>query len=190
MKNLKRIIEPVLTIADLDAMPDDGNRYELIEGAIYMSRSPTNKHQSALHYLQFDLESFLRESPVGILRPGLGVIFDDFNGVIPDLIFISNERIAKIATSERVYGTPDLVVEILSPGAENEKRDRSIKRQLYGLYKVREYWIVDTENRTIQVYKLRKRGLELAATFGIEDELTSTVLKGLRLKLSSIFRER
>lgn len=190
MKNLKRIIEPVLTIEDLDAMPDDGNRYELIEGEICMSRSPGQKHQSALHYLQFDIESFLRESPIGILRPGLGVVFDNFNGVIPDLIFITHERVAEIASGERVYGAPDLAVEIVSPGGENERRDRSIKRQLYGLYKVKEYWIVDPENRMIEVYKLKKRGLERAATFGMEDELTSSVLKGLRLKLSSVFRER
>jgi Uma2 family endonuclease len=187
MKSLKRVIEPILTIEDLDAMPDDGNRYELIGGVIYMSRSPSLKHQMALHNLQMEIGLFLRANPLGFVCPGIGVIFDDFNGVIPDLVFISNEQQDEIASGDRVYGAPDLAIEIVCPGSENEKRDRSIKRQLYGFNKVKEYWIVDPENRTIEVYKLKKRGLELDADFQFKDELKSSVLKGLHIQLSAVF---
>ncbi|MEW6126871.1 MAG: Uma2 family endonuclease [Acidobacteriota bacterium] len=186
MRNMRKAIEPLLTIADLDAMPDDGNRYELIEGDIYMSRSPTISHQLALQNLQVELALFLRSNPLGILLPGIGVIFDDFNGVIPDLIFIANENIQDLASGDRVYGSPDIAIEIISPGAENERRDRSMKRRLYSLHKVKEYWIVDPYKYTIEVYKLKKRGLDLAATFGIKDQLTSAVLKGLRLPVKTI----
>jgi Uma2 family endonuclease len=187
MKSLRRTVEPILTISDLDATPDDGNRYELIEGVIYMSCSPNLKHQMVLHNLQFEIELFLRSNPIGFICPGIGVIFDDFNGVIPDLVFISNEQQDEIASGDRVYGAPDLAIEIISPGSENEKRDRGIKRQLYGFHKVKEYWIVDPENRRIEVYKLKKRKLELENDFNTNDELTSPVLKGFRLKLGNIF---
>jgi Uma2 family endonuclease len=187
MKSLKQIVEPILTIEDLDATPDDGNRYELIDGVIYMLCSPNLKHQMALHNLQMEIGLFLRSNPIGFICPGIGVIFDDFNGVIPDLVFISNEQQDEIASGDRVYGAPDLAIEIVSPGSENERRDRGIKRQLYGFHKVKEYWIVDPENRRIEVYKLKKRKLELENDFNTDDELTSPVLKGFRLKLGNIF---
>lgn len=188
MRSAKRIIEPLLTIEDLDAMPEDGNRYELIEGEIYMSCSPSYKHQKVLHYLEVEIELFLRANPVGVVVPGLGVIFDDFNGVIPDLIFISDDRIGEVLQGERIYGSPDLAVEIVSLGAENDRRDRNVKKQLYGMHGVREYWVVDPEHRTIEVFKLKRRKLDLVATYNRDDELTSSVLKGFRLQVSEVFK--
>jgi len=181
-------IQPVLTVADLDLMPDDGNRYEIIEGEIYMSRAPTITHQCVVHNLQMGIGSFLTGNPIGLIVPGPGVIFDDFNGVIPDIVFVSNERRAQVASGERFTGAPDLVIEIVSPGAENERRDRTIKRRLYGRFGVKECWLVDLLTRSVEVYKLVESGLELAATLRGEDELTSSALPGFRLNLTDLFR--
>ena len=112
-------IEPVLTIADLDAMPEDGNHYEIIEGELFVSRAPSLTHQQIVFNLVLALGDYLRENPIGRVWPGPGVIFSDFSGVIPDIIYISNERLDKIATGDRVAGPPDLMIEILSPGAED-----------------------------------------------------------------------
>jgi Uma2 family endonuclease len=181
-------IQPVLTIADLDCTPDDGNKYELIEGEIYMSRSPSLTHQITLQNFLMALGSYLTKNPIGIVVPGPGVIFDDFNGVIPDIVFFTNDRRAEIASGDRLNGAPDLVVEIISPGAENERRDRVLKRRVYGRFGVKEYWLVDLVNRSVEVCRLGEEGLELAATFVGEDEMTSSVLPDFRIKLTDLFR--
>jgi Uma2 family endonuclease len=181
-------IQPVLTIADLDCTPDDGNKYELIEGEIYMSRAPSLTHQITLQNFLMALGSYLTNNPIGIVVPGPGVIFDDFNGVIPDIVFFTNERRAEIASGDRLNGAPDLVVEIISPGAENERRDRVLKRRVYGRFGVKEYWLVDLVKRSVEVCRLGEEGLELAATLAGEDEMTSPVLPGFRITLTDLFR--
>jgi Uma2 family endonuclease len=181
-------IQPVLTIADLDCTPDDGNKYELIEGEIYMSRSPSLTHQITLTNFLISIRLYLTDNPIGIVVPGPGVIFDDFNGVIPDIVFFRNERRAEIASGDRLNGAPDLVIEIISPGAEIERRDRVLKRRVYGRFGVKEYWLVDLVNRSIELCRLGEEGLELAATFTGEDEMTSLVLPGFHMKLTDLFR--
>jgi Uma2 family endonuclease len=179
---------PILTVDDLDALPDDGNKYELIEGEIYMSRAPSLKHQIAIHNMQMAIGSYLLRNPIGIVVPGPGVIFDQYNGVIPDIVYMSHERRREVASGDRLTGAPDLAIEVTSPGAENEKRDRKLKRRLYGRFRVKEYWIVDPETESIEVYYLRRRGLELVATCIGEDEIISSVLPGFRLQASEIFK--
>src|ERR1051325_381970 len=105
--------------------------------------------------------SYLQRNPIGEILTTPGVIFSDFNGVIPDLAFISYERRDEIALGDRITGAPDLVIEIVSPGAENERRDRIAKRQLYGKYGVKEYWVVDPYQRTIEVYRFKAKSLRL-----------------------------
>ena len=179
-------IEPLLTIADLDSLPEDGNRYELIEGELFVSRAPSLIHQQIVFKFTLALGNYLEQNPIGKVWPGPGVIFSDFSGVIPDIIYISNERLDKIASGDRVAGAPDLIIEILSPGAENERRDRQAKRQLYGKYGVKEYWIVDSQKATIQIYRSAK--LRLAATLTKKDKLTSPLLPGFNCRVRDIFQ--
>jgi Uma2 family endonuclease len=179
-------IEPVLTIADIDAMPEDGNHYEIIEGQLFVSRAPSLTHQQIVFRLMFALGEHLRENPTGMIWPGPGVIFSNFSGVIPDVIYISNQRINQIASGDRVEGAPDLIIEVLSPGAENERRDRQAKRQLYAKYGVKEYWIVDPNKITVQIY--RSTRLRLTATLTKKDDITSTLLPGFRCQVREIFR--
>ncbi len=180
-------IEPLLTVADLDIMPDDGNRYEIIEGELFVSRAPTLTHQSVSGNLFRSVDTYLIQNPIGRLWLTPGVIFSESSGVIPDLVFVSHERRNEIASGDRITGAPDLVIEIVSPGAENERRDRLAKRQLYGKYGVKEYWIVDFENRTVEVYLLEGRTLKLQSILTAQDEITSSVLPGYRCKVEAIF---
>lgn len=125
-------IEPLLTVADLDAFPeDDGNRYELIDGELFVSCAHGIPHQRVLQNLQLELGLYLRANPVGILVPGAGAIFSDYDAVIPDLAFVSHERWDQVVTGEKFTGALDIVVEILSPGSQNRRRDLSAKRKLY-----------------------------------------------------------
>ena len=181
-------IEDVFTVADLDLMPDDGNRYELIEGEILVSRAPGLTHQGVSGNLFYGIKNFLTDNPLGEVWATPGVIFDDFNGVMPDLVFVSAERRSEIAAGERVTGAPELVVEILSPGTVNERRDRVTKLKLYAKFGVKEYWLVNPASRSIDIYRLSGRTLKLAATLGEDDEITSPLLPGYSYKLASIFR--
>jgi Uma2 family endonuclease len=180
-------VEPIVTVADLDLMPEDGNRYEVIEGEIFVSCAPSLTHQIIVKNSIISIQDYLNQNPIGFVVPGPGVIFSEISGVIPDVIFISNERRGEIASGEKVMGAPDLMIEIVSPGAENERRDRVVKRQLYAKYGVKEYWIVDPGSRTIEIYLNDGKSLNLAATLGEQDEITSSVLPEYRSKVESIF---
>ena len=180
-------IEPLLTVADLDACPDDSNRYELIEGELFVSRAPGIPHQRVLNNLQFALESYVKENPIGIVVPGAGAVFSDYDAVIPDLVFVRNERWSEVVTEIRFTGAPDLVIEVLSPGKENRDRDLLVKRQLYAKHGVAEYWIVDAENRLVQVYRLQKQQLENVATWRNSEQITTTLLPGFQLSVSAVF---
>jgi Uma2 family endonuclease len=179
-------LEPLLTIADLDAMPEDGNRYEIIEGELFVSCAPSLRHQRIVGWLMCFFNQFLLANPIGEALPGPGVIFSNFSGVIPDVVYISNARRAEIAAGDRVTGAPDLVIEILSPGAENKRRDRHSKRQLYRKYGVKEYWIIDPDNLTIEVY--RPPRLRLTTTLGVNDEVTTPLMPGFRCSVRKLFR--
>ena len=179
-------IEPRLTTADLAATPDDGNHYELIEGELFVSRAPSIPHQRIIHNLQMTIGLYLEHQPVGILIPGAGIIFSDFDAVIPDLIFVSEERRAEIASGDKLTGAPELIIEVMSAGTENRQRDLVVKRQLYGKYGVKEYWVIDPENRLVEVYRLQEQSLEKVGSF--TDELTSSLFPDLRLNVQRIFK--
>ena len=179
-------IEPLLTVADLDAFPDDdGNRYELIGGELFVSRAPGIPHQRVLLNLEIALSEYLKDNPIGI--PGAGAIFSDYDAVIPDLAFVRHERWDQVVTGEKFTGAVDLVVEILSLGTVNRRRDLIAKNQLYGKYGVAEYWIVDSENCNVLIYRLKGEALEEISKLSPEDVITSPILPGFRLMVSTIF---
>jgi len=180
-------ITPLMTVADLDVTPDDGNRYEVIEGELFVSCAPGISHQRIVHNLQMVLGSYLVHNPIGIVIPGPGVIFSDLSGVIPDVVFVGKARQPEIAAGERVTGAPDLVIEVLSPGAENAQRDRVVKLQLYGKYGVPEYWIVDPGQRAVEVYRQQQGSLERVGTFMDHDDITSPLFPDFRLRSLDIF---
>ena len=179
-------IEPLLTIEDLDACPDDGNRYELIGGELFVSRAPGIPHQRVLHNLQFAFALYLRKNPIGTLLPGVGAIFSQHDAVIPDLVLVLCEQWDSIATGSALTGAPALAIEILSPGSENRRRDLSVKRQLYAKYGVSEYWVIDAEKRVVEVFRLAASTLEKVETVADEQFITSPLLPGLQLRVSEI----
>ena len=180
-------IEPLLTVADLDACPEDGNRYELIEGELFVSRAPRLPHQLVLQRLQGAFFNYLESNPIGLVVPGAGAVFSEYDAVIPDLVFVRNERWDNIVANERFVGAPDLVIEVLSPGPENRQRDLFVKRQLYAKYGVEEYWVVDVENRSVLIHRLVGQTLEEVEIVKDENAVTSPLLPALGLSVSSIF---
>jgi Uma2 family endonuclease len=176
------------TSADLELLPDDGKRYEIIDGELYVSKAPSYGHQLTCAELGCDLTNWSRSSGLGVLLPGPGVIFADDDDVIPDLVWVSHQRLAVILEADgKFHAAPELVVEVLSPGAANEKRDRELKLTLYSRRGVREYWIVDWQRRQVEVYRRVDAALALAATLLDTDLLESPLLPGFSLHLGELF---
>jgi Uma2 family endonuclease len=180
-------VEPLLTNADLECLPDDGNRYELIEGELYTSPNPDLIHQRVLGRLYTSFARFLDENQIGEIIYSPGVIFSDYDGVIPDLVYLSNQRRNEVATGERIYGAPTLVIEILSPGSQNSDRDRKLKLKLYSKFGVEEYWIVDPRKRAVEVYRREAETLKLFTTFVSDENITTPLLPGFDSAVRSFF---
>lgn len=180
-------VEPLLTVADLEALPDDGNQYELFEGEIFVSRAPSLSHQRVIANLVTLIKVYLEQHPVGEVLPTPGVIFDEYNSATPDVVFITQQQAAKLGAAEHIHEAPALVVEIVSPGKQNALRDREMKRQVYGKHGVKEYWIADPETRALEIYRLEQRTLRLAATLTGDDKVTSPVSPNFECRVNQIF---
>jgi Uma2 family endonuclease len=138
----------LLTYADYAALPDDGHRYQLLEGELVMTPSPYRWHQQISIRLASDVLNHVQMRGLGeAFAAPLDVTLDDRNVVQPDILFVSNER-SGILQDDRVIGAPDRCVEILSPGTE--RIDQVRKLGLYARFGATHYRIVDPDTRTIE----------------------------------------
>jgi Uma2 family endonuclease len=184
------------TVDDLANTPDDGNRYEVIDGELYVSSAPNLAHQFILNRIDHAFGAWYDAGGdrYGLPLPGSGVIFAFNSGVIPDFLWVSNEQLPAILidpkTGKRdgkLHAAPDLTVEILSAGRANEERDREFKLKLYSTRGVREYWIIDRFRRLVLVYRRTPAAaLALAATLRLGDTLTSPLLPDLALPVDRL----
>ena len=178
------------TVADLEVLPQpaDDRRYELVDGELHVTTQPSAQHQM----VSFEVGAALREwdprSASGVIIPAPGLVFAADEAVAPDLVWIRRERLASVLGDDgKLHNAPDLAVEVLSPGAENARRDREVKLGVYGRRGIREYWIVDWQQRTVAVYRSTGDTLALASVLAEEDDLTSPLLPGLLLPVSRLF---
>src|SRR5207302_5041026 len=130
---------------------------------------------------------YLETNPIGTIVATPGLVLSRYNGVIPDLVFYTHKHAEQIIANDRLIAAPDIVIEILSPGRENVSRDRLAKRQLYGNYGVKEYWIADSENRSVEIYRLTDKCLDLVAMLRLSDEIASPLLSGFSCSRSTLF---
>jgi Uma2 family endonuclease len=173
-----------LTYQDYVLLPDDGKRYEILDGDLYVTPSPTARHQEVSFNLTLALGQYVRAHGLGkVLAAPLDVILADDSIAQPDILFVSNERLPIVR--DWVHGAPDLVIEILSPGTR--ERDRTLKRRLYARHGVRELWLVDPEAKTVESYSLDPATETLPRLFSARDVLSSDHLPGLRLLLEPIW---
>jgi Uma2 family endonuclease len=174
--------------ADLELLPDNGNCYEIINGELYVTRAPHNKHQDTCGNFHYELKSWSKVSGLGYTVIGAGLIFGENDDVIPDVIWMSKEKyVALIDDTGHFHGAPDLVIEVLSAGTDNEKRDREVKLKLYSNRGVLEYWIADWRAKQIQVYRRENGVLRLNMTLFASDTLTSPLLPEFACAIAQIF---
>ena len=144
------------TYADWEGLPGDGNRYEIVDGVLYMTTAPSSFHQwiikQLVRYVAIPAEdqglAFGFPAPVGVIMPGCDPVQPDFVVVLASRKSIFRER--------RIRGVPDLLVEILSPG--NKAYDQEVKLDAYARAGVPEYAIVDPSARTLSHYRLKVAG--------------------------------
>lgn len=177
------------TVADLEQIePKEGERYEVIDGELVVTHAPNWRHRFPASKLHTALENWSEESGRGVTFEVAGLVFSFESGVIPDVIWISWERLraSEDAAGHFTVG-PEIVVEVLSPGSENVKRDRETKLALYSREGVDEYWIVDWQRRTVDVYRRAGNTLELAQALGGDDTLETPLLPGFSVPLARIW---
>lgn len=177
-----------LSYGDLVRLPDDGKRHELIDGVHIVTPSPSTAHQRVAGNLFFLIRLHLESHPIGtVFMAPLDVVFSEFDVVEPDLLFVSAARSAQVR-SRGVFGAPDLVVEILSPGTR--RTDEAVKRQLYERCGVIEYWVIDPELNVATVFSRAASGgrcgraVELSKARG--DLLTTALLPGWTMPLAKL----
>ena len=179
------------TTRDLEALPDrlDDTRYELIEGELFVVRQPHWVHQLASLVLGGSLLDWSLESGLGKPNIAPGLIFSPEDDVAPDVIWVSNERMAQgLGTDGKLHLAPELVIEILSPGAANERRDREVKLKLYAVWGAEEYWLVDWRSRSVEVYRRSGDALVHVVTLVSDDVLTSPLLPDYSLPVARLWR--
>jgi Uma2 family endonuclease len=186
------ILERGVTIDQVADYPmDDGNRYELIGGTVYKSTTPHLLHQRVVGDVLYSLGHWDKQEHVGVLIPAPGVLLSDRDVVAPDIVWISRERWpALLDTNEErgwIIGAPDLVVEVLSQGSANERRDRETKLALYDRYGTPEYWIVDRFERQVDIYRRDTGSLSLVVQVQADEMLTSPLLPGFACPVETLF---
>jgi len=176
------------TVDDLELLPDDGSRYEIVDGELYVSKQPDMQHQLVCTRSAslLDLCSSQTQSGLAISTPG--IIFTNDIAVVPDVVWISYERYATALQADgKFHSSPELIVEVLSPGLENERRDRETKLKLYSRRGAEEYWIVNWQERRLEVYRRENAVLTLDKTLNEKYILQSPLLPGFSCKVRQFF---
>jgi Uma2 family endonuclease len=143
------------TYEEFARLPDDGNRYEVIAGELYVTPGPETPHQVVSSRFHIELGIFTtRQHKLGeVLYAPVDVLFGEGDYLEPDMVVLLNEH-RHYRTRRGIEGPPDLVIEILSPSTASQ--DRGIKRERYAHFGVPEYWIIDPERRRVEVYRLQE----------------------------------
>ncbi len=173
------------TIKDYKLLPE-GAPYQLIEGELIMTPSPTTFHQIISANLFKKASKFVDERKGGIvLYSPIDIYLDDENVFQPDIVFISKQR-RDIIKDDGIHGVPDMVIEILSPSTAYY--DIKKKYKIYEKFGVKEYWIVDPEMKGVELFTLTEQGkFLLSSSLSEQGTVKSGILNGFEMTLEEIF---
>ena len=170
---------------DYFLLPENGKRYQILEGELFMTPPPGYSHQNSVTQLTRILAHYLIGHPIGkVFCSPFAVVLSDINVVEPDLVYVSNAK--KNLIKERgVFGSPDLVVEVLSKG--NKKMDRTRKFKLYAQFKVPHCWIVDPMEKTMELHELKKEEYQLSGKKQGNEIIKPALFSGLEFSLKELW---
>lgn len=175
-----------LTYDDFCLLPNDGKRYEIIDGELFVTPAPMSLHQRVVTQLTYRLCDYLEHHDLGeVFVSPFDVVFSRYDVVEPDILFISKAR-ASVLTEKNVQGAPDLVIEVLSESTRDI--DRTTKLKLYARYGVAEYWIIDPWKPSAEIHRRSQGGLELSSIVESDGLLTTPLMPGFSLALSELVK--
>jgi Uma2 family endonuclease len=171
---------------DLHDTPDDGNRYEVIDGELHVTPFPTTAHQRAVTRLVSLLDHHVTAQSCGeVFTSGLKVVLDEHTGVGPDLVYIAREH-AEGTRRDGYYGPPTLVVEVLS---SKPSLDTRVKRSKYARAGIRYFWIVDPDARELVEYRLEGDDYQPVSRHGGDETFSPELFPGLTIPLGQLWFE-
>jgi Uma2 family endonuclease len=175
----------VLTYDDYCGLPNDRNRYEILDGELSVTPAPATQHQITLGNLHRILSTHVFANHMGrLLLAPTDVILASTTVVQPDLVFVGNNR-SQVVTTRGVEGAPTLVVEILSP--TTHRTDRVTKAQLYAKHQVPQYWLIDPDQQTLEAYELVIDRYDLVARAQDAEVFAPSLFPGLSIQLSDLW---
>ena len=175
------------TYQDYLELPNDRNRYEILEGELIMGPAPVTDHQQISIKLSTLLFTFVDEKKLGfVFSAPYDIIFENKNVVQPDIIFVSNKN-KKIITEKNIQGPPDLIIEILSPSTAYY--DLVDKKEIYEKFSVQEYWIVDPKKQRIEIFELVSGSYQLYQKSEKKGTIKSKIINKFEISLTAVFSE-
>jgi Uma2 family endonuclease len=187
MAPVGEVVRPRVSYTDLVQHPEDGRRYEIYDGEVFVVPSPLPLHQIVADNIYLLLREYANvHGGVAITAP-LDIAFTEYDVVQPDVVFFSEPRRHLVRLREVIRHAPDLVVEVLS--SSTESTDRGRKLQTFARFGVPEYWIVDPTAPSIEVLLLKGADYQLQSQATIGQTLVSATLPELRLPIDRIAPE-
>jgi Uma2 family endonuclease len=183
MRRVEAVKRPV-SYADLQRMPDDGNRYELYDGELDVVPSPFPIHQRVAQRLFIALFDFASHLGGEAFLAPFDIVLSEYNVVQPDVIYFAPESARRIRPYEHVRFPPDAAFEVLS--ASTARNDRGRKRDLMARYRVAEYWVIDPNERTIEISRLTGSGYADPLTI-TNGRCVSSIIPGFEVDLERLF---
>ncbi|MDW8294539.1 MAG: Uma2 family endonuclease [Aquificaceae bacterium] len=175
-------VKSKLTVEEFFKAYPEERRLELIDGEVYEMPAPSFVHQEVLFRLAISIRAYIRSkgSGISVIAP-IDVVLSEDTVLQPDIVYLS--ELSKV--KDKIYGVPDLVVEVVSPSTL--KRDLVDKMKIYEAHGVREYWLVFPSEKTLMVYALKGTSYELFSYATEEGKVSSKVLEGFEIDLKEIF---
>lgn len=176
-----------MTYSEVLLLPENDPRIELYDGEVWVMPSNTFVHQDVCLNTLVVIHEYERRVGGHVAIAPLDVIFSEYDVVQPDVLYFVPERVHLLDMNDRPRHRPDIVVEILAPGTESNDRGRKLR--MYEHYEVPEYWMLDTDARTLDIRSLRGAFYEVTVTASGDDVVTSPLLPDLSFAVSRLFED-
>ncbi len=180
--------EPLLSLADFDALPEGPPNYEFEGGRLIDMPRPHPRHQKVIMRLGAALDEHVSRAALGAVWPEIDVQLSRRRVYVPDLVFLSQSHVERYSPDRgRIVGAPDLVVEIVSPASAS--RDRVAKFNAYREAGVPWYWLIDSQSLTIEEYRLMPEGYLAVARVAAGEVFRPQLFTNLDVNLAGLMGE-
>ena len=187
MKRPSRAAEDPVTVNEFHRLVPDGQKADLLNGVIYMASPDTRRSDRLGGFIKFWMQGYAAVQGLGeVYGSRFAFELSQFRAPEPDVAFVRTERL-HLVSERRMVGGPDIAVEVVS--RDSRQRDYGEKKQLYAEAGVAEYWIVDPEKQTLDLYRRSGNELQLFRQFASNETFESPLVPGFRLTVSDVFSE-